>query len=117
MRLCQLASTRISHGGILQASSSSWVVPRSFLMSSSLPQSQQRDFSDTSAAAAAAEQESMMIKERYWKKTTHGQYQRPLYVAATRQHVWKTTVSLAVLSGLQKRFPKIGMYLRVRVFQ
>ena len=29
---------------------------------------------------------------------------RPLFIAATRQHVGKTTVSLAVLSGLRKRF-------------
>ena len=29
---------------------------------------------------------------------------RPLFIAATRRHVGKTTVSLAVLSGLRKRF-------------
>jgi len=34
--------------------------------------------------------------------------QRPIFVAATRQHVGKTTVSLALLSGLQKRFAKVG---------
>jgi dethiobiotin synthetase len=28
----------------------------------------------------------------------------PIYVAATRQHVGKTTVSLALMSGLQQRF-------------
>ena len=33
---------------------------------------------------------------------------RPIFVAATRQHVGKTTVSLAILSGLQKRFGKVG---------
>jgi BioD-like phosphotransacetylase family protein len=32
----------------------------------------------------------------------------PVYVAATRQHVGKTSTSLALLSGLQKRFSKIG---------
>jgi len=32
----------------------------------------------------------------------------PLYVAATRQHVGKTTTSMALLSGLQKRFDRIG---------
>lgn len=32
----------------------------------------------------------------------------PIYVAATRQHVGKTSTSLALLSGLQKRFPKVG---------
>jgi len=33
---------------------------------------------------------------------------RPLYVAATRQHVGKTSTSLALLSGLQKRFERVG---------
>jgi BioD-like phosphotransacetylase family protein len=32
----------------------------------------------------------------------------PIYVAATRQHVGKTSTSLAILSGLQKRFDKVG---------
>lgn len=32
----------------------------------------------------------------------------PLYVSATRQHVGKTTTSLALLSGLQKRFKNVG---------
>lgn len=32
----------------------------------------------------------------------------PIYVAATRQHVGKTTTSLAVMSGLMKRFEKVG---------
>lgn len=34
--------------------------------------------------------------------------QRPIFVAATKQHVGKTTSSLAVLSGLKKRFEKVG---------
>jgi dethiobiotin synthetase len=34
--------------------------------------------------------------------------QRPIFVAATKQHVGKTTTSLALMSGLQKRFPKVG---------
>jgi Mrp family chromosome partitioning ATPase len=46
--------------------------------------------------------------ERFWKKNAQGRYQRPIYIAATRQHVGKTTVSLAVLSGLTKRFDKVG---------
>lgn len=47
--------------------------------------------------------------ERFWKKNAKtGRHQRPIYIAATRQHVGKTTVSLAVLSGLQKRYDKIG---------
>jgi BioD-like phosphotransacetylase family protein len=32
----------------------------------------------------------------------------PVYVAATRQHVGKTSTSLALLSGLQKRFKQVG---------
>eukprot|EP00934_Nitzschia_sp_Nitz4_P003718 Nitzschia sp. Nitz4//scaffold303_size22340//3673//5055//NITZ4_008565-RA/size22340-processed-gene-0.17-mRNA-1//-1//CDS//3329547051//3708//frame0 len=32
----------------------------------------------------------------------------PIYVAATRQHVGKTTTSLALMSGLQKRFGRVG---------
>lgn len=45
----------------------------------------------------------------YWaynKKT--GRHQRPIFVAATKQHVGKTTTSLAIMSGLQKRFDKVG---------
>ena len=34
--------------------------------------------------------------------------QRPIFVAATKQHVGKTTSSLAVLSGLKKRFDTVG---------
>jgi len=33
---------------------------------------------------------------------------RPLFIAATRQHVGKTSVSLALISGLSKRFGKVG---------
>ncbi len=32
----------------------------------------------------------------------------PVYVAATRQHVGKTSTCLALLSGLQKRFDRVG---------
>lgn len=32
----------------------------------------------------------------------------PIYVAATRQHVGKTAVALAMVSGLKKRFAKVG---------
>ena len=34
--------------------------------------------------------------------------QRPIFVAATKQHVGKTTTSLALTSGLAKRFGKVG---------
>lgn len=33
---------------------------------------------------------------------------RPIYVAATKQHVGKTSTSLAIMSGLQKRFDLVG---------
>lgn len=32
----------------------------------------------------------------------------PIYVAATKEHVGKTSTSMALLSGLQKRFHKVG---------
>ncbi|MGK3752965.1 MAG: dethiobiotin synthetase [Bacillariaceae sp.] len=38
------------------------------------------------------------------------QKQRPLFVAATKQHVGKTTTCLALLSGLQKRFDTVGYF-------
>jgi BioD-like phosphotransacetylase family protein len=33
---------------------------------------------------------------------------RPIFVAATRQHVGKTSTSLALVSGLRKKFGKVG---------
>lgn len=45
---------------------------------------------------------------RYWKRHPSGRRQRPIFVAATRQHVGKTTTSLAIMSGLTKRFEKVG---------
>jgi dethiobiotin synthetase len=44
---------------------------------------------------------------RFWKPQ-NGKVQRPIFVAATRQHVGKTTCSLAIVSGLKKRFEKVG---------
>eukprot|EP00557_Chaetoceros_sp_GSL56_P005643 CAMPEP_0176497098 /NCGR_PEP_ID=MMETSP0200_2-20121128/11539_1 /TAXON_ID=947934 /ORGANISM="Chaetoceros sp., Strain GSL56" /LENGTH=430 /DNA_ID=CAMNT_0017895081 /DNA_START=27 /DNA_END=1319 /DNA_ORIENTATION=- len=41
-------------------------------------------------------------------KENNGHDQRPIFVAATKQHVGKTSTSLALLSGLQKRFDKVG---------
>ena len=41
-----------------------------------------------------------------------GNSKRPIYVAATHQHVGKTTTCLALISGLQKRFPKSIGYLK-----
>jgi dethiobiotin synthetase len=45
---------------------------------------------------------------RFWSKLDNGKLQRPIFVAATRQHVGKTTCSLALCSGLKKRFSKVG---------
>jgi hypothetical protein len=46
---------------------------------------------------------------KYWSiDPSTGRAQRPIFVAATKQHVGKTTVSLALMSGLQKRFNKVG---------
>jgi hypothetical protein len=46
---------------------------------------------------------------RFWAySSTTGRAQRPIFVAATKQHVGKTTNCLALLSGLQKRFNKVG---------
>lgn len=33
---------------------------------------------------------------------------KPIFVAATKQHVGKTSTSLALMSGLQKRFDHVG---------
>lgn len=35
-------------------------------------------------------------------------HSKPIFVAATRQHVGKTTVALAIMSGLRKRFRRVG---------
>jgi dethiobiotin synthetase len=46
---------------------------------------------------------------KYWSvNPDSGRAQRPIFVAATKQHVGKTTVSLALMSGLKKIFPKVG---------
>jgi dethiobiotin synthetase len=46
---------------------------------------------------------------RFWNRdAATGRLQRPIFVAATRQHVGKTTCSLALMSGLQKRYKKVG---------
>jgi hypothetical protein len=46
---------------------------------------------------------------RFWAyNSITGRAQRPIFVAATKQHVGKTTTCLALLSGLQKRFDKVG---------
>jgi dethiobiotin synthetase len=46
---------------------------------------------------------------RFWAyDALTGRAQRPIFVAATKQHVGKTTTCLALLSGLQKRFNQVG---------
>jgi BioD-like phosphotransacetylase family protein len=45
-----------------------------------------------------------MVEEEYFA-TDH---KKPIFVAATKQHVGKTSTSLALMSGLQKRFDKVG---------
>lgn len=46
---------------------------------------------------------------RFWRPVNGtNRLQRPIFVAATRQHVGKTTTSLAIMKGLQKRFDKVG---------
>jgi dethiobiotin synthetase len=48
-------------------------------------------------------------KSKYWSTDQEtGRAQRPIFVAATKQHVGKTTTCLALMSGLQKRFNKVG---------
>jgi hypothetical protein len=52
---------------------------------------------------------SVQNGSKYWSSDTKtGKAQRPIFVAATKQHVGKTTVSLAIMSGLKKRFDKVG---------
>jgi len=46
--------------------------------------------------------------EEEGEEETERKKPRTIYVAATRQHVGKTTVSLALVSGLQKRYGKVG---------
>ena len=73
---------------------------------SSFWQKQQTQKMHSSGAPAPT---STAAPDRYWKSIpSTGRLQRPIYIAATRQHVGKTTVSLAVLSGLRKRYEKIG---------
>ena len=47
-------------------------------------------------------------RKRALESTAAETMTRPLFVAAVRQHVGKTTVSLALMNGLRKRFGKVG---------
>jgi len=67
-------------------------------------------YSGTSAVAAAAASvgnHAILNNTKAFQQEQQAQRRpgRPIYVAATRQHVGKTSVSLALMSGLQKRFP------------
>jgi dethiobiotin synthetase len=56
------------------------------------------------SAAAVREDEYSFVDHN----STPAANPSPVYVAATRQHVGKTSASLALLSGLQKRFENVG---------
>lgn len=61
------------------------------------------------SSVSATSNAEIAESSKYWaydEKT--GRAQRPIFVAATKQHVGKTTTSLAIMSGLQKRFGKVG---------
>mmetsp|Transcript_22359 Transcript_22359/g.27406 ORF Transcript_22359/g.27406 Transcript_22359/m.27406 type:complete len:435 (+) Transcript_22359:61-1365(+) len=49
-----------------------------------------------------------ILSSRCLFSTKPNPHQRPIFVAATKQHVGKTSVSLSLLSGLQKRYDKVG---------
>lgn len=57
---------------------------------------------------AATPHDPSSVNTKYWKRLPDGRYQRPIFVAATKQHVGKTSTSLSIVSGLQKRFDKVG---------
>jgi BioD-like phosphotransacetylase family protein len=75
-----------------------------------------RCFSSTSTATIPGPETTTAVTSvegggdvtRFWKKRSDGRLQRPIFVAATRQHVGKTTTALAIMSGLQKRYNKVG---------
>ncbi|KAL7575839.1 hypothetical protein ACA910_003160 [Epithemia clementina (nom. ined.)] len=76
-------------------------------------QEQQEDmgFEDGEQQPYTGTSQDYIPNSRFWKPVPPGQncrFQHPIYVAATRQHVGKTTVSLALTSGLKKRFDKVG---------
>ena len=57
---------------------------------------------------AATPHDPSAVNTKFWKRLPDGRYQRPIFVAATKQHVGKTSTSLSIVSGLQKRFDKVG---------
>jgi len=56
----------------------------------------------------ARAQSTMMVEDDILDTASFNTDKRPIYVAATKQHVGKTSTSLALMSGLQKRFDLVG---------
>ena len=62
-----------------------------------------------SSPSSPAEARGNGNPSRFWSNNPlTGRSQRPIFVAATKQHVGKTTTCLALLSGLKKRFNNVG---------
>lgn len=56
-------------------------------------------------------QSSLMMEDDTLDFTmTRDDDKKPIFVAATKQHVGKTSASLALMSGLQKRFDHVGKF-------
>lgn len=66
------------------------------MLTSGIPESAKLDRNASSSTPTTVEVSDAITSPSY----------SPIYVAATRQHVGKTTTSLALLSGLMERFPK-----------
>ncbi|CAJ1948001.1 unnamed protein product [Cylindrotheca closterium] len=66
-------------------------------------------FSSSSSSDGYGKRFKNPSQQKYWAyNRATGRHQRPIFVAATKQHVGKTTTSLAIMSGLKKRFDKVG---------
>lgn len=56
--------------------------------------------------------ESPIQQQQRQQSSTNNNTNRPIYVSATKQHVGKTTTSLALISGLKKRFPNTVGFIK-----
>lgn len=63
-----------------------------------------RNYRNLSTSTPTAERNAFHDQSPPTTSSTTIQHQRPIYVAATRQHVGKTSVSLALVSHFTKRF-------------
>lgn len=92
--MATLATSDFSTSTIISASNSSYPLPED----------------DPYAASGSSSHGGVKTAStKYWKyDPKSGRYQRPIFVAATKQHVGKTSTSLAIVSGLQKHFDKVG---------